>query len=136
MEQLRDGFLCVSWSQIYASQMYPGDLWTLKVTSNWWFSGRYYIQIPITSIAKFLDINFKDLIHFYFYSSPFSQHNPLTSSPQRVTPVLSEGSLTVRSLKWYSLRRKILVYWSWDFSHNALKYTLFHSLEFDISKAE
>ena len=42
----------------------------------------------------------------------------------------------MKSLKWYSLRRKILVYWSWDFSHNALKYTLFHSLEFNISKAE
>lgn len=42
----------------------------------------------------------------------------------------------MKALKWYSLRRKILVYRSWDFSHNTLKYTLFHSLEFNISKAE
>lgn len=136
MKHLRDYF-CVMWPKIYASQMYFSDLWIIEDTFKLMVFWKILYSNPHhqhSNILRYKLLRFNTFLFLFF--SLFSIQSINLFSPESDSSCLKRKSHTMRSLKWNSLRRKILVYWSWDFSHNTLEYTLFHSLEFDISEVE
>lgn len=130
-------YFCVMWSEIYAPRMYLGDLWITEGNFKLKVFGKVLYLNPYHQDSKLLRYKLERFNTFLvLFFSLFSTQSINLVSPESASSCLEKKSHTMKSLKWYSLRRKILVSWSWDFSHNTLEYTLFHSLEFGISKVE
>lgn len=130
-------YFCVMWSEIYASQTYLGDLWIIEGNFKLMVFWEILYSNPHHQHGKVLRcklLRFNAFLVLFF--SLFSTQSINLLSLESDFGCLKRKSHTMKSPKWYSLRRKIWVHQSWDFSHNALESTLFHSLEFGISKVE
>lgn len=130
-------YFCVMWSEIYASRMYLGDLWIIEGNFKLMVFGKVlYLNShhQDSQVLRYKLERFNTFLVLFF--SLFSTHSTNLVSPGSASNCLEKKSHTMESLKLYTLRRKILVSWIRDFSHNTLEYALFHSLEFGISKVE
>lgn len=101
---------CAVWSEIYASRMYLGDLWIIEGNFKLMVFGKVLYLNPHHQDSKVLRYKLERFNTFLvLFFSLFSTHSINLVSPESASSCLKKKSHTMKSLKWYSLRRKILV---------------------------